>query len=461
MERRVLIQTGNGRRGLLGAVVFCFLLSCSETPELDCGGASEEVLTSEHFEYRYCAGEPDVDAELLSELERHRSVLGEALGLSESELPERIVYLKDPRKNGFRGKYLVEKGVVHVPQAFNEHDLVHAYAIPAWGQAPQLLMEGLASALACDQADGAVEDWREWVHFDPQGPRAKVGYDLGGRFVTHLVLEKGMATFRKFYEAVSQKGSLSEFESEFERIYGEKLDEVWERALLSPEFCLPVWACASPLVADGEEFTLGKTRPGSGLRSFEVGENGLRAQVSGAGFRPMRCEPPHVSGYVGGTLLVGGQQDLIEEHEKPYVAWLDLPPGRYAATHYTRAMSVGVTQVTLDSPETPWASGSCEELGAIELHPNQLTQISLDPKRSLSDAEGRSLPRVLVKSSGEEQFQVELSGTGAQALFCAGCADVECSAELESSGGLSLDSGVFLRSAPGAGFSTFWFSPLP
>ena|GEM_PF-6412977 len=436
-----------------------FGLACSPQG-LDCGNLTEEVLHSEHFDYHYCSGDRGVDSSLLVDLERHREVIGRALGLDESALPPHTTYLKDPRL-GFRGHYSIGSGVVHVGEAMNEHDLVHAYALPAWGLAPSLLVEGLAAALACDQGEGATGDWRDFFDFDQLGPDASTGYDLSGRFVTFLILESGMAKFREFYEATIDDHSNNTFAGAFERTYGHDLDEAWDAALLQPEFCLPDWACSSPLARKGEPFVLSDVRPGSGLRTFESGATGVKATVTGAGFRPVRCDTPHVSGYVGGTLLVGGEMDLIEDHgQAPYVAWLELSPGRYAATHYTKAQSVGRTEVTFDVPLEPLTGMACSEAKTLTIDSQSTTYVSLDNSVASPDGEAAAVPRLIVESNGDARFQVHWSGTFPRLPLCPGCSDSGCVDGQGYTAEVSLQPTLALRVFPGNGFSTFRFLPL-
>jgi hypothetical protein len=350
-----------------------------------CAGGNVRVLRSPHFEYSYCEGDPEVCPGIVDELERHLSVITTTLAIDPARMAVPIRYVKRPHDDRYRGAFHPDGVQIDMAVAFHEHELVHAYTVPQWGRAPNLLAEGIAEALGCSWLSYELgpQDWRTWLNFDPGYPGWEIAYPASGRFVSYLLSTYGVARLRQLYTSVQAGVSPEAFAQRFAEVYQTPVDEAWRAGLASPMVCVPVWACSAERAPTGS-FQLGATCHGPGERLLEqAGDSGVVARVRGRGFRPLRCEPPYALGTSSWSLLVGGLDDDLTAFDAPESdSWVDLPAGTYALTHYNRKPIAAASEVTLRRPPGPWVGGDGDAGQVIELAADRPTYLVLGNARS-------------------------------------------------------------------------------
>jgi hypothetical protein len=297
-----------------------------------------------------------------------------------------VHYLKRPRAAASRREFDEEAGQVDTTNAFDGHELVHAYTIPLWGKAPSLLTEGIAEALGCswDSQEDPAQDWRPWLNFDPWGSDRDRGYRLSSRFVSHLLVTHGAQRLRQLFMSSWRGENPAEFARTFANLYGQPIEQVWTAAIASGLVCDPVWACAAPAATGEGAFSVGGTCRGSGERLFTVtGDRGLVAHIRGVGVRPLMCAPPFSLGPRATSLVMGGiDNDLIALDVPQTDSWVDLPAGTYALTHYDDASLWTTSLVEASAPPAPWLSPDCSAAQWIDVSGERPTYLALGNSRT-------------------------------------------------------------------------------
>jgi hypothetical protein len=137
---------------------------------------------------------------------------------------------------------------VESSEAFNPHELVHAYLRPT-GYPPTLLLEGAAIALSCAswRRQRPVIPWRQAFDIRESSPRVHELYDAAGWLAAYLLATRPAAAFVALYRDAGAEQAAGEFAASFARAYGEPLDDVWDEMIAAarpPAFC--PWECGRP-----------------------------------------------------------------------------------------------------------------------------------------------------------------------------------------------------------------------
>ena len=224
-----------------------------------CGGGrnlpGDVTWESEHFAYKTRTGEQVACADALPALEEHFHSMQRAIGF---DWPQgaKVTYYKfedvlDYQANnecGATGNACAPGTTVQTSEAFNPHELVHAYLRPT-GYPPALLLEGAAVALSCAswRRPQPAMSWREAFDLSTSGPRANDVYNAGGWLAGHLLATRGARAFVDLYRDADAGQTADQFAATFARIYGESLDDVWTAMIAAgrpPAFC--PWECGRP-----------------------------------------------------------------------------------------------------------------------------------------------------------------------------------------------------------------------
>jgi hypothetical protein len=259
---------------------------------------------------------------------------------------------------------------VYSPSYFTPHELVHAYVYRAWGDGTSngLLREGIAVALSCEPGVGlaaASYDWRDLLHLHAD---SDVGYSLAGHFVTHLLRQYGMTTFKRLYQAISDPTDSADFEIEFARFYPVSMNDAWQTAMttgLGWEFraCLGDWACWSTgsLNID-EEVTQDCASGIHRTLTVGAGQGGVVLSKSGGDVQIWRsCWDD------GGPYLV-----LRDAPNSDTLHWVVMSPGTYTLTLWDKAN----VQLKAYVPAS-LLGDSCALAGEVQLDGQLATQIVL------------------------------------------------------------------------------------
>jgi hypothetical protein len=223
-----------------------------------CGGRNlpgDVTWESEHFAYKTRTGEQVACADVLPALEEHFQSMQRALGF---DWPQgaKVTYYKfedvlDYQANnecGSAGSACAPGTTVQTSEAFNPHELVHAY-LRHTGYPPALLLEGAAVALSCAswRRPQPTVSWREAFGLSTSGPRATDVYNAGGWLAGYLLATRGARAFVGLYRDAGAGETADQFAATFARIYGEALDDVWTEMIAAgrpPAFC--PWECGRP-----------------------------------------------------------------------------------------------------------------------------------------------------------------------------------------------------------------------
>jgi hypothetical protein len=237
----------------------------------------DQLWRSEHVRYFTRAGDDSVCPAVLDELEEHAQVIGDALGI---ERPV-TTYYKYPNAADFQANAECGEGAsacarnasVNSTTAFDRHELIHAYLAP-YGLPPRLFIEGAAVALSCQHYPRPTGSWRDALTADRFSPQL---YGAGGWLVGYLMRMFRKTWFVNLYGSLQINATADEIETEFRRIYGMELDDVWAAAIggrQAPMLC--PWECGRPAFeADGQPHVVS---PACGAGSTQ-----LTVDLSGGG----------------------------------------------------------------------------------------------------------------------------------------------------------------------------------
>jgi hypothetical protein len=218
----------------------------------------ERLWRSEHVRYFSRASDDTVCPALLDEIEEHSQVIGDALGI---ERPL-VTYYKyanagDFAANGDCGAGASGCGrnaTVNSPEAFERHELIHAYLNP-YGAPPRLFIEGAAVALSCQHYPRPTGSWQDALTADRFSAQL---YGAGGWLVGYLMRMFRKTWFVNLYGSLQINATADEIAAVFKRIYGMSLDDVWTAAITdkqAPMLC--PWECGRPtFVADRQPHAL-------------------------------------------------------------------------------------------------------------------------------------------------------------------------------------------------------------
>ena len=223
-----------------------------------CGGRNlpgDVTWESEHFAYKTRTGEQVACADVLPALEEHFQSMRQTIGF---DWPQgaKVTYYKfedvvDYQANnecGAAGNACAPGTTVQTSEAFNPHELVHAYLRPT-GYPPTLLLEGAAVALSCAswRRPQPTVSWREAFDLSTSGPRANDVYNAGGWLAGYLLSTRVASAFVDLYRDAGAGQTADAFAATFARVYGESLDDVWTEMMAAgrpPAFC--PWECGRP-----------------------------------------------------------------------------------------------------------------------------------------------------------------------------------------------------------------------
>jgi hypothetical protein len=339
-----------------------------------------DVSHSQHFEYHNEVTEP-LCSGLLPLLDRHAEAIGGLLGLSLGQSAQPFAYYRCRDLETCSAVPEDAGGVaigdtVISPKYFDTHELAHAYLYRVTGEgAPSgLLREGAAVALSCDHIETLPTtsyDWRSLLH-----PKGHAEYTLAGHFVTYLVRDYGVEPFLRFYRAIPQAVTTTDFELEFARFYPISMDRAWQNAITPGPFwelksCLGAWECSAP-------------------EPLEVGT--VATEDCGNGFRRQLTVGSQEGGVVishnGGALAVwqtcwedAGPCLAVGADNEDTLHWMVMDPGTYSLT----SLSGRKTKVLLAEYIPGRLLGdSCVEAGEVRLDAQARTRINFPKGRKLS-----------------------------------------------------------------------------
>jgi hypothetical protein len=224
-----------------------------------CGGGrnlpGDVTWESEHFVYKTRTGEQVACADALPALEEHFQAMQRVIGF---DWPagakvsyykfENVVDYQTNNECGAAGNACAPGTTVQTSEAFNPHELVHAY-LRHTGYPPALLLEGAAVALSCAswRRPQPAASWRDAFGVSTSGPLANDVYNAGGWLAGYLLATRGAPAFVDLYRDAPAGQSANEFAATFTRVYGESLDDVWTEMIAAgrpPAFC--PWECSRP-----------------------------------------------------------------------------------------------------------------------------------------------------------------------------------------------------------------------
>ena len=369
----------NYGRQLVAGLLSMVAASCTgESPPFE-----GDVSHSQFWEYHDRVGEP-LCPSLLSLLDDHAQEISGAIGLNLHSGDEPFRYYKFRDSTDFNDAQVCTKysgacatgNDVYSTRFFHAHEQAHDYVYRAWGgwSAP-LLDEGVAVALSCDpirfinkgQAPGEMlggPDWRNLLDLNVEDP---AGYIAAGYFVTSLVQKYGWPNFAELHRRISRGVNAADFESIFNDLYPQSLDQSWSAALSSgAQPCLKDRLCDAIPMAVGEDAPV--ACDGQMHRSVTVTDQG------GVGLS-----------------IHGGSAEitLVQDCGSAAAPWLELTSVGMPATHWVSLQPGTYTLLNLLATGEPegvafkgylpsnFLAAECEDAGAIPLDRDGYTYINM------------------------------------------------------------------------------------
>jgi len=273
--------------GCVSTLLLCaWVLGCADLPgppSSDPRFPNDQIWTSEHFRYAARAGDTEVCAGVVDQLEAHLQAINSYLGLDWRAGV--IDYYKFRDLEDFQANANCPSGSVgcatpsvdvRSTRVLHGHELIHVYMGPV-GEPPLVFSEGIAEALSAEgrtfpaPMPSSGWTWRDSLaapQYNKDDSLNQIIYDSGGWFVTYLLSNFGPAAFVAFYGAVSRNDTADEVARQFQGVYGLDLDDVWNDVQTTvPQFSgVPVWECASatPMVLGGDAAPVTGTCDGHG-----------------------------------------------------------------------------------------------------------------------------------------------------------------------------------------------------
>lgn len=425
-------QTDNGRAGLwpirvnrlsgLTLATVALSLSASacyvdEKHDLP----SDVVWTSAHFAYHTRSSEPSACEALLATLEQHFSSVQARFAI-DWPAGRTIHYYKFTSREDFASNSpcpagsaaCTDRTQVYAYQAFEQHELVHAYFWPL-GLPPPVIAEGTAVALVCSKPipeapSLSLADAMQ-VHDALSDQRV---YDTGARLVQYLAEAYGAQSFLRFYPMLGLSASLGDLDRALRSVYGMGAEEIWAAALATPAHCSPSFACSrEPLPLDG---TLTEIVPTCGLsggsRTFDLVADGEVAISGPTSLLVGRCDAVGFSPILGAGAGTGSPQTVVAP----------LAQGRY----YVESRDLRPANLQVVAAAAPWAGDDCPGLEPLLLPAGQYPDLRvLVPPGT---------PTWIVRLHFEEPRELTVRWPSTTDLWvCSDCSQEHCQALRSSS----------------------------
>jgi hypothetical protein len=245
-----------------------------------CGDDEWQTLRSEHFNYHFHPGDPDVCPEITSLFEEHFAVIHTAAEMSTAGPTVDYWKLRDTAELLASGSCLpVADGcapgtAIASHRAAHFHELIHTYLYrAAAAYVPSFLNEGLAQVLACGHwsvesgaGDVTAVGLPELLSWSPgaDAERDQLDYYASAALTSHLIHRFGLPHVVDF--AIESARGAEPLSSLSYRYFGAHLDELWPEAVAGPiasGSCLPLYECAvSPALSLNGEAREGLARCG-------------------------------------------------------------------------------------------------------------------------------------------------------------------------------------------------------
>jgi len=375
----------------------------------------ERYWHSEHVRYFSRPADTSVCPAILDEIEEHSAAIADAL------LIERTVttYYKfngtdDFDANAECGQVAVacaQNATARSPDAFDRHELIHAYLAP-YGRPPWLLSEGAAVALSCQRYPRPTGTWQQ--AFAAPHPSTEQ-YAAGGWLVGYLLRMFPGRLFPRLYKIVPSSATEEQFARLVEEVYEMKLDDIWASAISVPQVPMRCpWECERPpFAADGQPHALEPVcGSGSLQRSVDLPAGGVtRWRIEGKGrFQVRSCDGNEEP--TGAVAASGGASLLVAP----------LLSGRYFVSAIVDPGGTAALSGTVDSNGEP-ASFICASAPAL---PDDVA--SLD--RLAIFYPGSASPRFTGFATATDrigQMFVQSDDPNASAALCGSCDTATCS----------------------------------
>jgi hypothetical protein len=236
---------------------------------------------SAHFRY-FATSTDRIPAGILDRLEQHRTDVLGYLGLPDEDV---VSYYRFDRVEDF---YMVDGCMnsegctqgnrVYTTVAFDEHELVHAY-LSAWRQG-SLVTEGIAETFHCGEplrdfvfARPLTLDWKALIGQSAMYHEGEP-YRWGLRLVLYLIRAYGQNRFLAYYKTTHYTDDPALFALEFERFWGESIDQVWSVLVADMDSTpVPICPCGLPVVStDGSSMLISEFADYRVLPIVPIGE---------------------------------------------------------------------------------------------------------------------------------------------------------------------------------------------
>jgi len=389
---------------------------------------------SDNVRYFSRPADDSVCPDVLGEIEEHAQVIGDALGI---ERPL-VTYYKydgdgDYKTNAACGdgaSACARNATVNSPEAFDRHELIHAYLAP-YGLPPRLFIEGAAVALSCQHVPRPTISWRDALNAERLSPEL---YSAGGWLAGYLMRMFRKTWFVNLYGSLQFNATADEVDAVFRRIYNMSLDDVWAAAIGGPQApMICPWECSRPAFpADGQPHALSPVC-GTGATQFTVavpGDGAMRWLLDGdSQFSMVSCEGNDVPLHA----VTGG------DGTGALLAWLTLG------------------KVTVDAVVNPGGTGTLSiDTNALSGLTNASCILAPPIPDDLSRYQNLTLffpgfvaPQVATFANGDDReavLQLTSDDPSATGALCTSCDPATCTAA-STKGGLagSIASGTALR----------------
>ncbi|HXU06167.1 MAG TPA: hypothetical protein VN903_34670 [Polyangia bacterium] len=305
-----------------GAALACTALAACGS---DLNLPSDRSWQSAHFVYETRAADDGVCPDILNPLEEHFAVLQSYLGFA-WPTDRKVTYYKFSDSDDFNANADCGPGAggcapgstVRSSTGLDTHELVHAY-LSATGRPPEILVEGVATVLACTADSYArtkpTQTWDQLASVRYSEGDPVTVYKTGAWLVGYLLGEFGPERFLMLYRTLPAWANAAAMDTAVSAIYGQPLSALWTAALNENQprnNC--VWQCSKPAVAlDGQPFDTSAGACGAEMqRTFTTSSAqaiSFLAKGSVFGIGPCGQSNPPRDAFNGG--VSGGMQTLF------------------------------------------------------------------------------------------------------------------------------------------------------
>jgi hypothetical protein len=261
------VMNGVAKSLLVVSLIGC-AVACSE-PKSD---GFDELWVTEHVAYHARSRDTSVCEGVAATVDLYLSALAERMGVDARDLPI-LSYHKYDDENEVAEAEICGADATGCANAHgvwdvrpvNGHELVHWVLANRFdGTAPQLLEEGLATALSCepysDGFDAVVPDWGKLA----SNAFPLDQYVVAGQIVTAMIHEIGMDEVLRIYDALPDDDDLSLLNSAVQQRTGMTLEQLYAHAVEAAwPTCIPVYACS------GARLDEGRTRLSLGCHGYD------------------------------------------------------------------------------------------------------------------------------------------------------------------------------------------------